>query len=122
MILNDFKKMAVWVKSRELVKRVYLVSGSFPPSETYGMTAQTRRAAVSVAANIAEGCGRRGAREFSHFVDIALGSAYELECHLVLAIDLSFVDRDVAASAIHLLDEVKRMLVGLSKRLRATPQ
>ncbi|HEU4750864.1 MAG TPA: four helix bundle protein, partial [Acidimicrobiia bacterium] len=83
---------------------------------------QVRRAAVSVAANIAEGCGRRGSREFGHFVDLALGSAFELESHLTLAVDLSFVDANDAATAMKQLDEVKRMLIGLGKRLRSTPK
>jgi four helix bundle protein len=81
------------------------------------MTVQARRAAVSVAANLAEGCGRRGPKESARFVDIALGSVYELESHLFLALDLGFTDDVAASECFELAGAIKRLSVRLAERL-----
>jgi four helix bundle protein len=98
---------------------LYMATRSFPRDEQYGLTAQVRRAAVSVAANLAEGCGRRTAADFGRFVQIAIGSASELEYHLVLAADLGFLTRDRHVELDNCVTEVKRMLTGLAKKLTA---
>ena len=90
--MRDFRKLEVAVQARELVIAVYRITGTFPSTERYGLAAQMRKAAVSVASNIAEGTGRAGAREFLHFLYIALGSATELAIQVDLAIALDFVD------------------------------
>jgi four helix bundle protein len=115
--MRDFKQLVAWQKSRELVLYVYQLTGRFPPSERFGISVQANRAAVSVAANLAEGCGRRGAREFARFVDIALGSVYELESHLYLALDLGFIDDIDAYECFELAAAVKRLSVRLTERL-----
>jgi len=86
--MRDFRKRKVWEKAHELALDAYHVTASFPREELYGITAQLRRAAVSIPANIAEGCGREGEAELRRFLRIALGSANELEYHLLLAKDL----------------------------------
>ena len=106
--MRPFRDLLVWQKAHALTLALYKVTRSFPRDEQYGLTAQLRRAAASVAANLAEGCGRRTPADFGRFVQIALGSASELEYHLVLAADLGF-----------LTPEVKRMLTGLAKKLTA---
>jgi four helix bundle protein len=115
--MRDFKQLVAWQKSRELVRSVYQLTDKFPPSERFGISVQANRAAVSVAANLAEGCGRRGAREFARFVDIALGSVYELESHLYLALDLGFIDDIDASKCFELAAVVKRLSVRLTERL-----
>ena len=77
--MHNFKELKVWQNARVLVKEIYLSTGNFPTEEKYGITSQIRRSAISIPSNIAEGCGRRTDKDFSHFLNIALGSAYELQ-------------------------------------------
>lgn len=97
--------------------QLYRVTKAFPREEQYGLTSQIRRSAASICANIAEGCGRGTAREFARFIQIALGSASELEYHLVLARDLGLVSVDLHRQLETEVVDVKRMLSGLARRL-----
>ena len=103
-----------------MVLAAYKVSARFPRSEAYGLTSQIRRAAASVPANIAEGCGRNSTAELARFLEIAQGSASELEYHLLLAHDLSLIDDHDHAAINALLTEVRKMLSALITRLRTT--
>lgn len=98
---------------------LYHVSRAFPREEQYGLTSQIRRCAASICANLAEGCGRGTARDFARFVQIALGSASELEYHLLLAADLGLVNTGVYSQLETAVIDVKRMLTGLARRLTA---
>src|SRR3954466_10418095 len=89
--MGDFKKLQVWQLAHKIVCEVYRDTVGFPKSEAYGLTAQLRRAAASIPANIAEGSGRCGDIEFGRFVRIALSSAAELEYHLLLAHDIGLL-------------------------------
>jgi four helix bundle protein len=89
--MKDFRQLKVWQKSHQLTLALYKLTASFPREETYGLTAQVRRAASSISANLAEGCGRSGEAELARFCSIACGSASELEYHLLLARDLKFI-------------------------------
>ena len=115
--MQDFRKLKVWQRSRVVVAGVYRITELFPAAERYGLVAQSRRAAVSIAANIAEGCGRFGSREFSRFVNIALGSAAELESHLLVAAFLELTTEEEVAPVIGELKHVERMLGSLARRL-----
>src|SRR3954471_6917727 len=86
--VGDFKKLQVWQVAHQLACSVYRETTNFPKAELYGLTGQLRRSASSIAANIAEGSGRKGDLEFSRFVRISLGSACELEYHLLLSHDV----------------------------------
>jgi four helix bundle protein len=86
--MEDFKNLKVWAKAHEMTLVVYRKTQTLPREEVYGLTSQLRRAAASVGANIAEGCGRRSDGEMRRFLQIARGSASELEYHLLLARDL----------------------------------
>ncbi len=90
--MRSFHELLVWQKVHQLTLNVYVASRGFPREDLYGLTSQIRRAASSVAANIAEGCGRDGNNEFRRFLEIAMGSASELEYHLLLARDLQLLD------------------------------
>jgi four helix bundle protein len=119
--VGDFRKLEVWQRTQNLVRSVYRVTGVFPSAERYGLTSQMRRAAVSVSANLAEGCGRMGDVELRRFVRISLGSLAELECNLLLAHDLQFVEEKIAnelAAQIHL---IRGMLHGLHRALPSHP-
>ena len=115
--MNDFRQLKVWQKGKRLAVLVYGATAAYPRSERFGLVHQTRRAAVSISANIAEGCGRRSNRDMARFVDIALGSAYELASHVELAADLGFMTTSTRQELIDCTSEVRRMLVGLRKSL-----
>ena len=98
---------------------VYKATATFPKAELYGLTSQIRRACVSIPANIAEGCGRRGDAELARFLQIAMGSASELEYHLLLAHDLDLLNSPDYEQLAGEVTEVKRMLTAFIQRLRA---
>jgi len=117
--VQDFRNLKVWDKAHALTLDVYKASKSFPREEMYGFTSQMRRASVSIGANIAEGARRKGDVDFARFLQIAVGSASELEYHLLLARDLQLMGssdyRRLSAEAV----KVKRMLASLMQKLRA---
>ena len=116
--MGDFKKLEVWRAAHSLACEVYRDTGAFPKAEAYGLTSQLRRSAASIPAHLAEGCGRSGDAELRRFVQISLGSATELEYHLLLSHDIGLLD---AAAYQRLSDQAKRiqaMLAGLRGALR----
>ncbi|MGZ3689617.1 MAG: four helix bundle protein [Bdellovibrionota bacterium] len=118
--MEDFKNLRVWVKAHDLTLHIYQSTRSFPKEEIYGLTSQMRRASGSIGANIAEGCGRRSDPEMNRFVQIARGSASELEQHLLLARDLRFLTDSEFGELEEQTLEVQRMLAALSQRLQRT--
>src|SRR5208282_1379741 len=117
--VQSFRNPKVWERAHVLTLDVYQPSKSFPREEMYGLTSQMRRASASVGANIAEGTCRRGDVDFARFLQMAAGSASELEYHLLLARDLEFLESsDYQRLSAETVD-VKRMLASLMKRLRA---
>ena len=92
--MGDYQKLDVWKLARVLAGHAYCHTAQFPPDERFGLTSQIRRAAVSIMSNLAEGCGRNRDTELARFTWIALGSATELESHLILATDLGFAAND----------------------------
>jgi len=115
--MRPFRELVVWQKSHQLTVELYRVTRAFPRDEQYGLTSQIRRSASSIGANISEGCGRGTAREFARFIQIALGSASELEYHLVLAADLGYVKHDVHFELETAVINIEKMLTGLVRRL-----
>ncbi len=111
--MKDFKELRVWQKAHALALEIYQMTRGFPKDEIYGLTSQIRRASVSVGANIAEGCGRRSDGELNRFLQIARGSAAELEYHLLLARDLKLMANDAHQGLEKKLIEVQRMLTSL---------
>ena len=116
--MQDFKKLLVWQKSHVLTLDIYGATKSFPRDELYGLTRQMRRAASSVPTNIAEGCGRMTPTDTARFMTIALGSASELEYHLILARDLQFLAEEHYGELSARTVEVKKMLSGMICRLK----
>ena len=116
--MKDFKELKVWARAHELTIAIYAATRSFPRDEIYGLTSQVRRSSASIAANIAEGCGRRCDGEFVRFLQIARGSASETEYHLLLARDLNFLPgRDYERIEKHVV-EVQRMLTALVQKVQ----
>jgi four helix bundle protein len=118
--MQDFRTLKVWRKSHALAVRVYKATAGFPREELYCLTSQLRRSASSISANIAEGCCRDGDKEFARFLYIAMGSASETECHLLLARDLGLLEPGAADALLSDTTEVKRMLSSLITKLKAT--
>jgi four helix bundle protein len=116
--VGDFRKLEVWQVAHKVVCEIYRETANFPKTEAYGLTAQLRRSAASVPANIAEGCGRRGDAEFSRFVRISLGSATELEYHLLLAHDVGFLSAEPYESLSAQALRIQGMLAGLNRALK----
>jgi four helix bundle protein len=108
--IRDFRKIKAWEKAHALTLATYAVTERFPAAERFGLTAQVRRCAASIGANIAEGCGRPGEIELTRFLAIALGSASELEYHLLLARDLGYLPEARHGELSLATNEVKRML------------
>ena len=119
--MQDFRKLVVWQKAHSLTLEVFAVSATFSRPPYFALHSQTLRAAISVPANLAEGAGRTGDRDFRRFVRIALGSASELEYHLLLARDLGLIPKAKHAGLSSAVTEVKRMLAGLAATLSNTP-
>ena len=116
--MQDFRKIQAWQRAHEFTKRIYVVTKSFPREELFGLTSQMRRAAVSVPANIAEGAGRGGSREFARYLDVAFGSASELEYYALLAYDLKLLPKTEYDPVSAELAEIKRMLTGFVRSVR----
>lgn len=116
--MQDFTRLIVWQKAHDLALEVYRSTKGFPKIEQYELTRQLRRSATSIPTNIAEGCGRNSPGDFARFLTIAGGSASELEYQLRLSRDLNLLPMGVHKELTHRTREVKRMLSGLSKKLK----
>ncbi|HUK86642.1 MAG TPA: four helix bundle protein [Terriglobales bacterium] len=110
--MRDFRELKVWEKAHQVTLALYRATQHFPKEELYGLTSQIRRAAASMGANIAEGCGKNTDPDLARFLQIALGSASELEYHLLLAKDLGFSKAEEHAPLTSEVVEVKKMLTG----------
>ncbi|MCC7378427.1 MAG: four helix bundle protein [Chitinophagaceae bacterium] len=115
--MNKFKDLSVWQKSIELAEAVYQLTTNFPVEEKFGLQSQIRRCVVSIASNISEGAGRNSKKEFRYFFSISLGSSYELETQLILAARFNYFNNDSLIYVLEKLNEVQKMIVGLSKSL-----
>lgn len=111
--MHDFKELIVWQKAMNFTKRFYEITTYYPKSEIYGLISQSRRACVSIASNIAEGAGRNSNAQFINFLNIALGSSFELECQIILAKDLNFIEEKISEELLKELKHIQNMLIKL---------
>lgn len=118
--MQSFRDLLVWQKGHALTLATYRATGGFPDSERFGLTSQARRAAASIGANIAEGCGLETSPDFARFLGMASGSASELEYHLLLARDLDMLSDEVYHRLVEETTQVKRMLTALIRKVRDT--
>lgn len=116
--MQDFRELSVWAKSHQLVLLLYQATAEAPEKRYPGLASQIRRAAASIPANIAEGCGHGTQRELARFLSIALASAFELHYHLQLALDLGLLGKSDFARLDARTEQVKRMLTSLVSRVR----
>jgi four helix bundle protein len=117
--MQDFTKLLVWQKAHNMTINIYKFTANMPIEEKYGLTSQIRRSAVSIESNLAEGAGRDSDKEMARFVDIAMGSSFELRCQILIARDLGYLETSKCEMLESKILEVNRMLGGLLKKLRA---
>lgn len=117
MAVKSYRELEVWQIAMNLAEACYRATKGFPKEEMFGLTSQIRRAAVSVPANIAEGQGRSGTKEFLNHLSIARGSLLELETHLLLSNRVGLIAKDQLESLLEMADKVSRMLSGLRRAL-----
>ena len=113
--MRPHERLDVWKKSIDFVVALYKATERFPSEEKFGLTSQLRRAAVSIAANIAEGAARKTPKEFSYFLSNSQGSASEVETELLIAYRLTYLSEEAFRALRSSLDEIGRMLTGLSQ-------
>jgi four helix bundle protein len=117
--MKEFRNLKVWEKTHSLTLAVYKATSGFPRQERFGLTTQMRRCSASIGANIAEGCGKRGNNEFQRYLQIASGSASELDYHFLLARDLRFLEEmDCRRLASELL-QLRKMLTSLLQKVQS---
>ena len=116
-LFKSYRDLEVWKRAMKLVKRIYQLTAKFPSEERFGLTNQIRRAAVSIPSNLAEGHARSGSAEFGRFISISMGSVAELETQILLSADLKYSDGESANEILAELNEIGKMLRGLSKSI-----
>jgi four helix bundle protein len=116
-VVASFKELRIWQEGIQLAKQVYLLVEQLPDKERYGLRSQITRSAVSVPSNIAEGSRRRGSKELIHFLSIALGSLAELETHLIVAIEIGFIEQNSCNTIFELIDSISRGIVKLQQTI-----
>ena len=107
--MHNLKELKIWNKAIDLTVEVYKATATFPSDERFGLTSQSRRSAVSIPSNIAEGAGRNSSKEFSNFLGIANGSSYELQTQLVIAHRLGLLEDDILNTLLKEIDELQKM-------------
>jgi len=117
--MQSFRDLKVWTKAHMVTLSIYRATEEFPASERYGLTSQMRRAAASIPANIAEGCGRSSDANFARFLHVAMGSASEREYFLLLSHDLKLLSEPSHDRIVAETQEIKRMLASLISKLKA---
>ncbi|PJC47266.1 MAG: hypothetical protein CO035_06590 [Candidatus Omnitrophica bacterium CG_4_9_14_0_2_um_filter_42_8] len=116
---QKFRKLSIWHKAVGLIEDIYKITNSFPKDELYGLTNQLRRAAVSIAMNIAEGSGADSDMEFKRFLIIAFRSTYEVMCGIEVAIKLNYITDKEGNKILDKLEELSAMINGFTKKLKA---
>ncbi|MDI9869963.1 four helix bundle protein [Flectobacillus roseus] len=117
--IKSFRDLLIWQKSMNLVTDIYQVTRNFPQAEIFGLTSQLRRASISIPSNIAEGYGRNTSKDYLRYLQIALGSLYEIQTQLEIASNLHFLEIFDFNKMISLCLEIERMLTSLIAKIKA---
>ena len=108
--MHNFKKLKIWIKAMDLVTDIYRLTSKYPKSETYNLSSQTQRSAVSIPLNISEGSAKSSNKDFSRFLEYSIGSTMELETSLIIAFNLGYIDQKE-------LDENSSRIIELQKMI-----
>jgi len=115
--MHNFKKLDIWIKSMDLASEIYLLTNSFPSIERFGLISQMQRSAVSIPSNIAEGSAKSSNKDFSRFLEMSIGSSFELETQLILATKLNYLESEVSISTQSKINELQKMIIGFKNKL-----
>ena len=113
--MRNFRKLDVWNEARKLVKEIYLITKQLPETEKFGLISQINRCVVSIPANIAEGSAKESQKDFARFLQISLGSAFELETHIILCVDLEFLENSMTSPTIEKIQILQKRISSLIK-------
>jgi len=116
--MRDFRNLEIWRNGIELVKQVYQITGLLPTEEKFGLKSQINRAAISIPSNIAEGCSRNSDIEFKRFLEIAMGSLFELETQFIIVQELKLIPKDKLESVFELLNKEAKMINSLISKIK----
>ena len=116
--MRKYKDLIIWQRSVEFATSIYRVTSEFPSEEKYGLISQMRRCSVSIPSNIAEGAGRSSDKEYQRFLDIAYGSAYELETQIFISSNLGFIDPDDFEILTNEINEIQKMIFSFNRKLK----
>lgn len=108
--MRNFRELDIWNLSRSLVKEIYLLMKTIPNEEKFSLISQIKRSAVSIPSNIAEGCAKKSNKDFSRFLEISLGSCYELETQLILCSDLELISEKTIEEKIIFLQTIEKKI------------
>jgi four helix bundle protein len=117
-IIKSYKDLFIWQKSMLLVMNIYEITKVFPNSEIYGLTSQLRRSAISIPSNIAEGYGRKSTNDYKRFLQIAVGSLYELQTQIEIAFNLKYLGEQKHPEIIDLSIEIDKMLYSIIQKIK----
>ena len=115
--MRNFRTLQVWQTGIEIIKATYSLTKNLPSEERFGFVSQMNRAAVSIPSNIAEGSSRSTQKDFRRFLEIALGSAFELETQLIAIQEIKLITDEQAADLVKLIDEEQKMLISFMKKV-----
>jgi len=115
--MKNFKRLKIWEKGFKIAIETYKITKEFPPEEKYGLSSQINRSAVSISSNIAEGSSRRSEKDYFRFVEIALGSCFELESQFLVSYELDFGNKERIENILQEIDEEQKMLIAFMRKL-----
>ena len=118
--MRNFRNLDIWNNAIELAKGIYLLTSKLPSTEKYGLVSQMQRAAISISSNIAEGASRRTENDFARFLDIALGSSFELETQLIITKEIGFITQDELDTQLNFLNILQKQINTLVTKIRRT--
>ncbi|MBV5281396.1 MAG: four helix bundle protein [Paludibacter sp.] len=115
--MHNFRKLDIWLKSMDLVVEIYQLTNTFPNNEKFGLSSQMNRSAVSIPSNIAEGSAKSSNKDFARFLEMSIGSSYELETELTIASKLNYIEHDVFVLLQNKIVEIQKMIIGFKNKL-----
>ena len=115
--MHNFRRLDIWLKSMDLVVEIYNLTNVFPNCERFGLSSQMQRSAVSIPANIAEGSAKSSNKDFARFLEMSIGSSYELETELILASRLKYIDSNIFLLTQNKIAEIQKMITGFKNKL-----
>lgn len=116
--MHNFRKLVIWQKAIDLVTDIYILTRKYPQHEVFGLSSQTQRAAISIPLNIAEGSSKSSNKDFSRFLEMAVGPSYELESAIIIAHNLKYIDTELMNEKVSKLAELQIMLLSFKNSLK----